>query len=394
MRPSEADPLLGAEARRPRFTLAIVSGVAVVAVIALSATYATAVHSKQQSAALGDDAWEVAAMGDGLISSPQDLAGREFIDTVVHMRYWSRLDPHRQAGLGAGDTGMLTKLPRVYSFFDWVLHTKQTWPWDELDIKKNDDPKNVLVLPNHQDLMTVHDRALGLPSLGFGQCRHLVIAGEDTRLSNVSSLVQNIIDTKKFSKIYFEAKDVEMEGVHTIAMGFNSFYLLHNGIQNVMNAINRAQTTPKDKLLAAAWGAMWSDAILSKQGDNERYDADQFVQSAGKWIQRTNWDAKDYWSKLSHYHFMIAPAGAGIQAPKLAEAWAVRTIPVTTRYPAFHDLYSQGFPIVLVDKWSDITPELLASYLESKEHASINWVSVQSRLNPLQWKANYMCAED
>ena len=87
-------------------------------------------------------------LGIGLVSTADRLGERDFIDTVVHMRYFSVLDNHRSAGLGAQERAKLVKLPRVYGFFDWVIHTKQVWPFDKLDIRINDDAQDVLVLPN------------------------------------------------------------------------------------------------------------------------------------------------------------------------------------------------------------------------------------------------------
>jgi len=67
----------------------------------------------------------------------------------------------------------------------------------------------------------------------------------------------------------------------------------------------------------------------------------------------------DYYRTIVKYKFQLAPPGAGIQAPKFAEAWALRVVPVTTRYPAFEDLVEQGFPIVIVDKW--VRPKVLVA---------------------------------
>jgi len=84
------------------------------------------------------------------------------------------------------------------------------------------------------------------------------------------------------------------------------------------------------------------------------------------WVTRETIPAADYYRTIVKYKFMLAPPGAGVQAPKFAEAWALRVVPVTTRYPAFEDLVEQGFPIVLVDEW--VRPQVL---LASNDEVSV-----------------------
>jgi len=406
-RSGESSPLLsGADRMSPpaahssdrRYVLWTMTAVACVCVLAVAAARAAVagLSGSAMPSGLKAEIDPEEELGIGLVSTADRLGERDFIDTVVHMRYFSVLDNHRSAGLGEQEKAKLVKLPRVYGFFDWVIHTKQVWPFDKLDIRINDDAQDVLVLPNAEDLKTVRDRALLLPPLGEGGCRSLVIAGEDTRLSKLKDWVAAILATQKFSHVYFEAKDIYMENVDTVQMGFNSFYIMNNGVSNVMGAIEAARTRPKDRLIAAAWGKMWSDDLLLKQGDNERLQASAFVESqaAAGWVKREEWDASQYWDQLSHYHFMLAPAGAGIQAPKLAEAWALRVVPVTTKYAGFVDLKAQGLPMILVDRWEDLNEQMLRDYLQSPEYRNLDWQTVQGFLNPASWRQNYLCRKE
>jgi len=77
------------------------------------------------------------------------------------------------------------------------------------------------------------------------------------------------------------------------------------------------------------------------------------------WVQHKMFTVLDYFRELSKYKFLIAPKGGGVQSPKFVEALMVQTIPVTKRYTCFEDLQSYGMPMVLVDEWEDLTPELL-----------------------------------
>lgn len=71
-----------------------------------------------------------------------------------------------------------------------------------------------------------------------------------------------------------------------------------------------------------------------------------------------------YWNELKNYKFLLSPIGVGIQSPKTMEALLVLTIPIVQRhgFPAHDDLVRYGFPIVVVEKWNEITPESLATW--------------------------------
>jgi hypothetical protein len=80
------------------------------------------------------------------------------------------------------------------------------------------------------------------------------------------------------------------------------------------------------------------------------------------WLQqtalgnRTDVAFKDSYSTLGSYRFQLCPTGAGIQAPKVQESWSTNTIPITQKNRAFEELAEWGYPIAIVDEWSDISP--------------------------------------
>ena len=94
---------------------------------------------------------------------------------------------------------------------------------------------------------------------------------------------------------------------------------------------------------------------------------------------------------MSRYHFILASPGAGVQAPKFAEAWAIRSVPVTLRMPAFIQLKAYGFPLFLVDKWDDLTQEKLAQFYNSDEYRNINWNEVMNMLHVDPWVQRFLC---
>ena len=70
----------------------------------------------------------------------------------------------------------------------------------------------------------------------------------------------------------------------------------------------------------------------------------------------------DYWNKISEYKFIICPAGRlNSDTIRLWEALYIGCFPVAIKHPA-HKEYTE-LPIIQVDNWSEVTPELLQSSL-------------------------------
>jgi len=76
-------------------------------------------------------------------------------------------------------------------------------------------------------------------------------------------------------------------------------------------------------------------------------------------VERRRFSPNEWWGELSKYRFLLSPLGDQIQCTKTFEALLVLTIPVVQRgpYPAHDDLVRMGFPLVLVDEWSELTRE-------------------------------------
>ena len=93
-------------------------------------------------------------------------------------------------------------------------------------------------------------------------------------------------------------------------------------------------------------------------------------------------DPHDYWRELSKYRFLLTPRGAGVQSPKWMEALAVGTIPITLgRNAAFQDLAKMGYPMVVVDRWSEITEENLEKW----------WQELSPKLMHAAWMVTTEC---
>jgi len=114
------------------------------------------------------------------------------------MRFFSALSGNRAEGIESVDVPLVTRVPRVYDLFDWVLH-KTSSPPENYFKKNNIDPsvptapvRNVLSVPEAEDLAVLKEWMQGIPALAAGECRTLVIAADDMRLSAVLPDVQLI----------------------------------------------------------------------------------------------------------------------------------------------------------------------------------------------------------
>lgn len=67
---------------------------------------------------------------------------------------------------------------------------------------------------------------------------------------------------------------------------------------------------------------------------------------------------EDNWRWLKRSKFVASPWGAGPDCHRTYEALAAGAIPVVKRHPGLDPLFA-GEPIVVVDKWSELTPALL-----------------------------------
>ena len=158
-------------------------------------------------------------------------------------------------------------------------------------------------------------------------------------------------------------------------MGYNRFYLQNVGIVQIEETVRRFEQGKYQKSgTLAAWGEHWP-ALDNKLRD--RQDADAFLKNSS-FISRQHLSPADYWEKLAQSLFLLAPSGQGIQAPKLAEAWLVGTVPIVTSTPCFEDLRDRGYPLMIINHWSELTAAKLKKW-ESELH-TIDWNPVRSKL--------------
>ena len=72
---------------------------------------------------------------------------------------------------------------------------------------------------------------------------------------------------------------------------------------------------------------------------------------------------KDYLADLSTYIYCVCPPGNGCDSHRIWEALMMNCIPVVIKYEPFLELYKK-LPILVLEKWEDLTTELLNSKKE------------------------------
>jgi len=72
---------------------------------------------------------------------------------------------------------------------------------------------------------------------------------------------------------------------------------------------------------------------------------------------------KDYLTDLSNYVYCLCPPGNGCDSHRLWEALMMNCIPVVIKYEPISELY-KNLPVLVLDKWEDLTVELLNSKKE------------------------------
>ncbi len=76
---------------------------------------------------------------------------------------------------------------------------------------------------------------------------------------------------------------------------------------------------------------------------------------------------KQYMEKINEYKFVIVPRGTGEDTHRFWETLFVNSVPIVQR-SGLEDFYNK-FPCIIVDQFTDITPELLNNFQYDKNKA-------------------------
>lgn len=89
----------------------------------------------------------------------------------------------------------------------------------------------------------------------------------------------------------------------------------------------------------------------------DRYDAIRQVPKELVYYEQARCGRLDTWKKQSEYAFVLSPHGNGLDCHRTWEALALGCIPIVKK-SALDPMY-EGLPVLIVNEWHDVTPELL-----------------------------------
>eukprot|EP00415_Alexandrium_ostenfeldii_P000503 UN0503 len=210
-----------------------------------------------------------------------------------------------------------------------------------------------------------------------------------------------------FRAVFFEGKDLEMEGLFAYPGGLTEMYFRGGVMEFAVAAIAAASTSAasKPRSVLAAWGSVWSYVEHIEEGklllystrfrawDVMKLEAGKNRRSARAWsstsvahqagVEVRSIPAQSWWGELAQYRFLLSPLGTSIYSPKTVEALMVLTIPIVTRGPfmVHDDMVKYGFPIIVLDEWDEITDTKLNQW----------WNELSTRL--VSFRRNCLTAE-
>lgn len=276
---------------------------------------------------------------------PSDFVSRECLTGRVPVtRYWGRernyeLNGHRPAGI-----------PVWLGYFDWVVGFEYGWADPSVP------PRTVFCEPNYADRLT--DFFNEASPLGQADEHSLVVfGGSDAPLSAISGrCLRNI--RSHFKDVYFEAYDEKRRGVRVMPIGLLEHYVRSNPdlvLQLALTLSREPNTTQDPRSVLAAWGAWWPglDELIP-----DRRHARAFA-SSRDFVSHVSLSSDEWFEALTVFDYVMCPLGNGVQAPKLVEAVLMGSIPIVTEHPALRELEHRGFPLLMVQQWNQLTPDLL-----------------------------------
>jgi hypothetical protein len=183
-----------------------------------------------------------------------------------------------------------------------------------------------------------------------------VFGSSNSRLSAVKHLVERAKWSCAFRNMFYEALDIALPNVSVAPLGLDEMFIASAGEEHVRRTILGATFAAKTQAVLVANGHFWDVPRARRY----REDFTEFLRKAC-WLASLSLEPARYWEELARARFLIVPGGQGVQASKVVEALLVLTVPVTRREAAFDQLIELGFPLLVVERWDDITQELLAS---------------------------------
>jgi hypothetical protein len=266
---------------------------------------------------------------------PTSLAG--ILDEMVVTRWHGLYKDTQSAGLSSPVPGLIAK-------FDCVRHHA---------FEKTSPVCQTLLISPKWELLNRAKSEIEDGTLNVDNGAFVAFFGRDALLSGFLGIVKDI--GSHFQKTYFEGYDVLDDAVDVLPVGLSEYYLRFQD-WDVLSSLTRNQDTvtvpAKHGQVLAAFGTFWPEFNTNPS----RSSAGSLCEAHGQegWLHCGEIPAAAWWSSISSYSFVLDPAGGGVQSTKFYEALLARAVPICTNQAAFAKLHEKGWPMVVVDSYTDV----------------------------------------
>ena len=264
---------------------------------------------------------------------------------------------------------MIEQPPIIYSKFKLSVSSSDP---DRIIYNPNAELNGVFISPRYisHKIFKEISRKKYIYQLEFD---YLVCAGYDNHLSEKFNILEQY--QHLFKHIYYEAKNIKCGWIQTLPMGITTAYMLRNGGNAILQHVNGPKN--KNNLIGAAFYSRWTPETLGFLP--ERADLTNFM-STNDLMQDMRCDPLEFYERLSEFAFFASPIGCGMQTPKLFECILCETVPVVIEHYVHRELHEiYGFPMIIVNEWSDVTSQLLEDWY-SKNYDDIDWSEQKSKI--------------
>jgi hypothetical protein len=142
---------------------------------------------------------------------------------------------------------------------------------------------------------------------------------------------------------------------HVIYNPVKGWCHLKNNIQYYESLINELKQTPKQNKCFSNFHFL----MHTKYG-KDRIDAASSISRTLIDYQAAKITSEETWKLMSSYKFIVSPHGNGLDCHRTWEALCLGCFPIVKTSPL--DPLFEGLPVLIVQKWSDVTQELLDGF--------------------------------
>lgn len=151
---------------------------------------------------------------------------------------------------------------------------------------------------------------------------------------------------------------VEHPKLTPVPIGIANGMWEHGNLRALARAMRTAARSAPDRQLFARF----TPSTHAERAELVAALREYFPAAAAAHASRTH--PRHYLQDLSRHAFCVCPRGNGIDTHRLWEALYVGVTPIAKRSPHTAHWQRIGLPLVLVDEWSELTPQLLAATVE------------------------------